>query len=401
MATIREQNEKVIKKVVHESRSMRKLKESFRNRFGFDMTDAAKFPVLSDGFSFQRCREMIEGSKKFREADTSTAFVQLLRAGIQLAVNQLYENTKTTFEDWTMTVNSNKREELYAPLVGIGFPSEVAEGGKYGEVGAFGIDLKLRNRKYGSLYSATWELGEEDDQTGQIMRAAKIMGEYMKLVVEAVVHGKLAAVSGGVQYQNLKVRACEMVPSYEGTYPFATSLYGGGKNKPATYTLLDLTNLKIARQTLNQQKNQLGIKMEVLGDTVLCGPHFELDAATLAHSVYYPVTPSASAGVVGGSHSNNPLVGLFDTIISKYHFGPTGVIDDGTGTMWYHLDKKKTSAGGFIVQLRTAAEVIHEAVNSGQSFERDLVRFKARSRFNSDFVEPRFIYRGNDGSVTT
>jgi hypothetical protein len=54
-----------------------------------------------------------------------------------------------------------------------------------------------------------------------------------------------------------------------------------------------------------------------------------------------------------------------------------------------------------IVQMRTATEVINEAVNSGESFERDLVRFKARSRFNSEIVEPRFIYRGNDGSVTS
>lgn len=403
---IREANLKVVQKNLSSNKSMKVMRERFARRFGFDMTDEKKFPVMQEGFSFQKCKEMMESNAKFREADTSTGFVQLLRAGIQLAVNAAYEMAQyaTTWEDWTMVVNSKKREEPYAPMVGLSFPSEIPEGGKYPEVGAFALDLKLRNRKFGSMYSVTWDL-EEDDQTAQVMKNAKTLGEYMRLAVEVVVYGKLAAVATGCQYSNLKVRPPEMKPSYEtgSGFPFVASggLYGGGTNRPATYGLLNLDNVRIARQTLHQQKNQLGLKMEMMPDTILCGPHYELDSATLAHSVYYPVTPSASAGAVGGIHSNNPLVGKFDTIVSKYHFGATGVVDDGTGTMWYHLDKKRTGAGGMIVQMRTAAEVINEAANSGESFERDLIRFKARSRFNAEILEPRFIYRGNDGSVTT
>jgi hypothetical protein len=403
---IREGNQKVIAKNLSGNKVMKTMRERFARKFGFDPTDEKKFPLMSEGFSFQRCKEMIESNPKFREADTSGAFVQLLRAGIQLAVNSAYElaSYATTWEDWTMVVNSKKREEPYAPMVGLTFPSEIAEGGKYPETGAFALDLKLRNRKFGSMYSVTWDL-EEDDQTGQVMKNAKSLGEYMRLAVEVVVYGKLAALSGGCTYSNLKVRAPEMVPSYEtgSGYPFCASgaLYGGGTNRPASYGLLTLDTLRIARQTLAQQKNQLGLKMEMMPDTVLCGPHYELDSSVLAHSVYYPVTPASSAGAVGGIHSNNPLVGKFDTIVSKYHFKQTGVVDDGTGTMWYHLDKKRTGAGGFIVQMRTAAEVINEAANSGESFERDLIRFKARSRFNADIVEPRFIFRGNDGSITS
>lgn len=406
---IMERNRAVLDKVLTGSKEVKEMKETFKRRFGFEMTDAKNFPVLMESeydgkkntdvnpnFSFARLRESLPS--KLKEADVSSSFVQLLRAGIQLVVNNMYHMAETTFESWTTTVQSKKDTEPYAPMVGIDFPTEIAQGGLYAEVGALGLDIKLANRKYGSLYAASWEL-TEDDQTNQIMRNAQTMGEYMKLVVEVVVHGKLASVTAGSTYSNLSVGASETKPSYETTWPFSTALYGGGANRPSSYVALTQAAIQAGFTALRQQKNQLGLKMEVDPDTILCGPKYEFDTAIIANSAYYPSVASASAGAVGGQFAINPLKGKFDVIISKYHFKQTGVVDDGLGTMWYLADKKKTSNGAFIVQMRENATVINEAPNSGESFNRDLLRFKARSRFNADFIEPRFIYRGNDSSV--
>jgi hypothetical protein len=408
MSYFKERNKRVISQVLTGSKEAQELREGFKRRFGFEMTDGKNFPVLKEaaekrmdvnpGFSFQKLRESLPG--KLREADTSSAFVQLLRAGIQLVVNNMYEVSSATFEEWTTVVPSKKDTEPYAPLFGIGFPGEVAKGGLYTEVGAMGADQKLKNRKYGSMYAAEWEL-TEDDQTGQIMRSAQIMGEYMKLVVEVVVHGKLASVSGGSTYANLTVGVSETKPSYESNWPFGATLFGGGSNMPGSFALLSQPNIQAAFIALRQQKNPLGLKMEVDPDCILCGPKYEFDSAVLANSAYYPSVAGTTAGVTGGQFAINPLKGKFDTVISKYHFKNDGTVDDGTGTMWYAIDKKKTANGAFIVQMRESASVINEAVNSGESFNRDLIRFKARSRFNADFIEPRFMYRGNDGSVTS
>lgn len=403
----RERNESILKKVLLGSKEQKELREGFKRRFGFDMEDGKKLPVLressgmktkldiNEGFSFMRAKESLN---KLREADTSSAFVQLLRAGIQLVVNNMYQLTDTTFEEWVTVIQSKKDEEPYAPIVGIDFPAEIAKGGLYSEVGAFGLDMKLKNRKYGSLYAAEWEL-TEDDQTGQIMRSAQTMGEYMKLVVEVVVHGKLASVAAGVSYSNLKVGPSEMQPSYESTWPFSTSLFGGGANRPSSFAALSQPAIQSGFTALRQQKNQLGLKMEMEPNCLLIGPKYEFDTAVIANSAYYPSVAGTVAGTTGGQFAINPLKGKFDTIISKYHFKNTGVVDDGTGTMWYIIDKKKTANGAFILQMRENASVINEAPNSGESFSRDLIRFKARSRFNADVIEPRFIWRGNDSSV--
>lgn len=410
MSRILESNKRVLSQALTGSAEAKEMREQFKRRFGFEMTDSVKFPVMKESkdengkaytevnpsFSFARLRESL--GSKLREADTSSAFVQLLRAGIQLAVNNMYHMTETTFEKWVMTVQSKKDTEPYAPLFGLGFPGEIAKSGKYPEVGAMGGDFKLKNRKFGSLYAAEWEL-TEDDQTGQIMRNAQIMGEYMKLVVEVVVHGKLASISAGSVYANLTVKASETQPSYETTWPFATSLFGGGKNRPTSYVALTQAALVAGFQALRQQKNPLGLKMEVNPDTILCGPKYEFDSAILANSAMYPSVVSATAGAVGGVYAINPLKGKFDVIMSKFHFNNSGAVDDGTMTMWYLIDKSKTGQGGFVLQMRESATVINEAPNSGESFNRDLLRFKARSRFNADYIEPRFLYQGNDGSV--
>lgn len=89
---------------------------------------------------------------------------------------------------------SSKDEELYPLNHGVAFPREESAQTHYPEVGIAGLDLKLKNKKFGSLYGVDYTL-ESDDQSGTIAQQSSLMGEYLALIMEVLCYGKLASVA--------------------------------------------------------------------------------------------------------------------------------------------------------------------------------------------------------------
>lgn len=382
----KEANKEVLNQILETGETYTSLRESISRRLGIDIANEQEFPISNPRFSWKKLRAKLE------EANTSSDFSQLLRAGIQVIVNQMYQTVETTFEDWAHVVQSNKKEELYAPLHGIGFPKEVAALEPYPEVGAAGLDIKLVNKKYGELFAVEKEL-IEDDQTGQFKNQVGLIAIYLKQVLEVLAYAKLGGKAS--EYAELKIPACETKPSDEPSgYPYATNLVGGGSNRPATYQALSQVAIQEGIVALMNMKNKLGLKMAVNPKRLIISPKNKFDASILLHSAYYP-SGAAASGQVGGAFAINPLQGILDLTVSRFVFDHNGVAD-GTSKAWYILDDTKPF---FVVQVREAAAVEQEAVNSGQSFERDIIRFKGYTRCNADFIDPRFVYQGNDGSV--
>ena len=56
---------------------------------------------------------------------------------------------------------------------------------------------------------------------------------------------------------------------------------------------------------------------------------------------------------------------------------------------------------GFVFQRRDPLEIVQESPNTGMGFEQEIYAFRGRERFEADWIEPRFAYLGNDGSVTS
>jgi phage major head subunit gpT-like protein len=387
MLTLKERNEKALKKAIETGETTNSLRESVKRKFGFDMLDEKAFPVADESFSWKAVKKKLE----LREADASSAFVQVLRAGVQTLVNQMYQSVPITYDQWVKVVNSSKAEELYAPLHGIGFPGEVAKQSTYPETGAAGLDIKLANRKYGEIFSVEMEL-LEDDQTGQFQEQVKLIAEYLKQIGEVVAYGKLNSVAGS-SYAGLSVPVSETKPSYESSYPWSTSLRGGGATK-GTAAVLSQANIQTGMIALMNQKNLLGLKMGVSPQKILLGPKYQFDIAVLMNSAFYPVG-AASAGNTGGAFAINPIKGILDPVISRFMFDQNGVAD-GSSKAWYLVDSSKPA---FVLQMREAAAVLQEAPNAGESFNRDVVRFKGMTRLNADFIDPRFFWQGSDGSV--
>lgn len=392
-ATLREKNSKKLDKWLTGNKEMKEADASYKRSFGHSMFDAEKAPFLKEGFSFLAARKKLRES--MREADASSAFNQVLRAGVQNIANQSYKAVATTFEDWVTVVNSSKVEELYAPLHGIGFPREVGPSMKYPEVGAAGLDIKLRNRKYGTMYPVELEL-LEDDQTGQFQQQAGLLGEYMKLLTDVLCEAKLASVAS-MQYLDNQFSTSETKPSTEANYPWAAAsapFVGGGYNKPASFAAFSQTAITAGIIALMGQKNLLGILMNVNVNRIKVSTLYRFDAAVLLNSSYYP-SGAAAAGSTGGAFAINPIQAVADLTVSRYVFDQTGVVNPASKA-WYLMDASKPF---FVLQMREAASVIQENPQSGASFELDQYRFKVRGRMNADWIDPRFAWQGNDGSV--
>lgn len=398
-------NTRAMEEATWNNSAIKHFRESFRKRSekefegkGFDFADSKKFPVAEANFSWNRVAQKcgypnLEAA--FREADTGSMFPQVLRAGVQQIMNNAYLTVPTTFESWTSTVASKKDTELYAPIQGISFLSEVGKKELYIESAAAGLDIKLRNRKFGEIYAVEREL-LEDDQTGQFAKQTSLLGEYCKLAVEVYCMGKLAGqTSAPATYATLTVPPTETQPATEPVYPWATQFVaGGGRNRPDTFTILNTAGIEGAFIGLMNQKNILGLKMSIDPNTLLIGPTFRFDAAVLLNSSFYPAG-AASAGVTGGAFSINPIESIAKLVVSRFMFKNDGTVD-GTSKAWYLMDGTKP---WFTVQMRSGPDVIQEAPNSGQAFDRDIVRFRCDTRFNCDFIDPRFAWQGNDGSV--
>jgi phage major head subunit gpT-like protein len=404
-------NQTNMRRNLWESKEVKAHRESFARMsqkvFGqsVDYADSKAFPVSDDRFSWKKVAQKLghpSVESCLREADSATTFTQVLRAGIQQLVNNSYETVPTTFDTWTSTVNSTKDTELYAPLHGISFMREVGKQELFSESYAAGLDIKLQNRKYGQIYAVEREL-LEDDQTGQFAKQSALLGEYAKYCWEVIAYAKLAGkFTGGVKanYAGLVIPNTETQPSDEANYPFTSSsapFVGGGFNKPTSFTILDQTGIKNGFIALMGQKNLLGLYMNVDPKRLLISPQNRFTAAILLNSSFYPSVPSSTPGATGANFSINPIESIAALTISRFMFKNTGVVDP-TSNAWYLIDDSKPC---FVMQVRESASIIQEAPNAGESFNRDIIRFRLVMRGNGDWIDPRFCWQGNDGSVTS
>lgn len=383
-----EQNKKMKEKAVWGNLEMKAFRESFQRQHGYDPKNQAKLPAGLPGWDWGKFK-----AKVMRETNTASAQVQLLRAGVQVAVNNLYPAVETSYEKWAHVIPSKRDTELYAPLNALTFPAELGEGERYVESSVIGLDIKLRNKKFGQMFPVTMEL-VDDDQTGQFAQKVSDMADYAALVWEVYAYGKLNSIAAGSVYGGLNVPASETKPAVESTYPWATAFsQGGGSTRPASFGVMTTANIQSAYVALEEQLNLQGLKMNVKPDKIICSPFYRFTLATILNSNYYPAG-AQSAGVTGGALAINVLQGIADPVVSRFVFDNLG--SSSNSKAWYVMDSSKPA---FIVQIREAAKITQENPESGAGFERDIYRWKLSLRGNADFIDPRFFFQGSDGSV--
>lgn len=388
---LRERNLRVVKDHCVNNVETKKYRESMKRRFGIDpVTDTEKFPVLKESFSWGKFREQLD--TKLKEADSESAFPLFLIGGLLQNIINMYELTKVSYQDWVTVTPTKLKETPLAALQGLSFPREVGAESPYPVVAAAALGLKIVARKYGSMYEVEQEL-LEDDQTGQFKQQSGMLGEYLQLLTEVLVYGKLQS-AAGTTYAGFDVPVSETKPSYESNWPWSTAFKGGGSNRPSSYGALSQANIQAGIEALMAQKNLLGINMMVNPSRVLISPAYRFDLAIILNSAYYP-SGAATAGSVGGAFAINPLQGIADSSVSRFMPDNNGAVGNNSKA-WFLVDSSKPWAQ---VVLRTPVSVQQENPQAGESFDRDILRFKCNTRMNFDIIDARFAWKGSDGSV--
>lgn len=397
---LRESNRRIVKKLL-ERNSYRtgildvadQMMESYhvnilnKKAFGFWDEEAGE---ANFDFNWKKMREAVYG---LREANAEGALQQFLRAGVNTITNGYYQLVETMHDSVMSTVPSSKAIELYAPLYRGSIPRQVQRGGPFAEGRVVGVDIQLRNRKFGNIMPFERELFE-DDQTGQIRDRAQDGGQQMKILEDAWAFQKFIGSAGS--FAGDPIPASETKPSDEtGNWPWTTSatpFVGGGYNAPTSYGAFSSQLVQNGDAQLMQQLDRLGNLMLVNPNLLLVGTQNKFTARTLLNSEWYPSTAAMTVAAAGGGQTaigtafaKNVLEGLYNLVVARF------------------LPVKAWALGeagkGFVFQTRVPLEVIQENPQSGASFSADEFRFRTRSRFNVDAIEPRFWWLGNDGSI--
>lgn len=334
--------------------------------------------------------------RELREANPVQAFGQLLRAGIQTIANSWYQRPNVNYPNYVQEVPSDKRQEFYAPLHGSAFPRRTGRGEPYRTQRAKGEDREVINYKYMGGEDFERELFD-DDQTGQIRTRASQLGKSMRLLEENYVAGRFigTAFTVGDDTYPASIFSTTNAVGTAITTPFNVNMYTTSQgNRPATFTQLTFPAMKTGITALLNALDPLNVKIAAMPDTVLVSSQDFVNVRTFLNSTYYPsplglgtdTGGAPSPGVAGGTFSQNPINGMLQA--QENIFLPAWA--------WAMGEARK----GMIFQRRDPMEIIQENPQAGESFQTDTYRFRSRSRWEAEWIDSRFWFLGNDGTIT-
>ena len=143
-------------------------------------------------FSAEKLREHCYRSRKarlgghtLREASAESSFGQLLRAGVNNFMFDAYQTVPTIYQDLVRVASSNKYEELYAPLYNSELPQEVFPSEPFDDSRILGLDVHVRNRKFGRVLAFERELVDEAPVDVSPLTAALVEGHLSHGLVHA------------------------------------------------------------------------------------------------------------------------------------------------------------------------------------------------------------------------
>lgn len=335
---------------------------------------ASKIDFHSPALSFRKLREVAERVAELHEANAESSFGYLLKAAVQEFANDTYKDLPVIYTNFVTKLSSKRRSEIYGGLYRPNLPKPVDAGEKFHDTSFKGFEKELVNHKFGHIETFERELFD-DDQTGQVRSRAANLGEGFRIFEEIYVISRLFGAAR--TEEGIDVAASNFTEN--GTQnPFTTAI----GNRPTSYTRLTQTALEAAHIAMRRIKDPLGRKFLVVPRLLLVSVYDEMEAYRLLNS---PNMANTATSV--NAQQVNPLQGRYTPYSSPF-------VPDYA---WQLGDQPR----GFVYQERDALEIVQENAQSGDSFRMEVYAFRARERFEADWIEPRFAYLGNDGSVTT
>jgi hypothetical protein len=219
--------------------------------------------------------------------------------------------------------------------------------------------------------------------SGQITQRAKDGGENMRILEDAWFFQRFIGTAGS--YAGDVIPASQTYPSGV-WYPSTATMEGGGINRLDAYAAFGSNNVQALHVLLMQMKSLIGEKMLVNPNCLLTGVGNMFAARTLLNSEWFPstaaikVSGTGTSTDVGTTFARNTLDGMYNLVTSRF------LPDD-----FYALGE---AGKGICMVRRDPLEVVQENPTSGAAFSADEYRFRCRSRWSPDWIDPRFWARG-------
>ena len=386
-----------------------KLQEAQRGEFKkeHDAVTEKHFAELKEAYGLQNPKSVVDFSnpnfsvkamregayataRKLKEAQAELAFGQLLRAGVQNQFNQIYQAVEVTYDAVVRQVGSNKRQEFYAPLERVGFPKKTQRGESFPETSFKGVDKEVINDKFGMMLAWEREL-IDDDMTGQIVSQSRQMGENARIQEEAYVWGRICNNAPSFDGDVIPVSSTYATVYATGVPGVSGGIHGNGNGVNATAAArLSQTQIQNGWILAKKMLDQSGRPMLTMPSLLAVSPQDIFFAEILLNSEYNASKASAATGddgKVGGAFSVNPIKNLVGVVSSRF------ITDYGA----FLIDAGK----GFVFQRRDATEVVQENPQSGVAFSQEVFRYKLRSRWQADFIDPKFFINLNSSFASS
>ena len=384
------------------------MRQEIKESTGLDVmskefAESGMLDIMSPSFSIKKLAESVKrGRSTLREGNVAGTLQQFLRAGIQLAINGMYQKVDTTFDSMYQSIPSNKAVELYAAAFRASFPELKGIGEESSQATVGAMDIQIPNQQKAVKMIVLGEMAVEWDQTNQLQQQAQQIAENFPIFADSIAAGRFLSNDPAGSYPVLDANGTPVAASAtktqagETTWPFNSSGFtnGGGVNAISSTAASYETIIQL-RALARQMKDPLGHKMLVTPDTLWCGVGLTDAFELMLKSELYPSTASIHA-VTGAFASGT------DTTIGQQHAlnilkGKFALVD----SLWLpSLAYGLAQAGkGFIKQVVKPVRVQVENPLSGPSFSIGAIRHKVDEMYTFEWLEPRFAVRGSDGSV--
>lgn len=310
------------------------------------------------------------------EAELSTAnFPDALRMGLQVDLFTGYNETPTTYQQWSRVVNSNKQQEEYLFDSAIGLPPIVAEGQPYPEVTTdFDGGKIIANAKRGFIISITEEM-QRFDQVGKVREIAELLGRAMRREEEQRCMDVITA-SGNYTRTNTAGDNDESTGS-------------GANTQALTFNATSLITAFNVLRTMKDRKT--GIYLGVNPDTLIVTPKLWWAARQLIGSNMAVRQGGNTTNEIYGTGENNSFFNVVKTIIVSPEFG--------SSYGWWLGEGRRAVT----FQRVEGISLLQEGMNAATAgyFNRDVIRYRARNWYGVGMRDDRFAFLSTSSTAPT
>lgn len=360
--------------------------------------------------SFQNFERTVE--KEAMEAEgvgitaSQVAIFSLL--GVTSIVADAYAAiTDLPLQDLCISEPSHTFQEPKAWLANPDMPDQLADMEEPQQTKVLPRSLLVTNSDFGKAFSIS-RRAIDDDQVGQLSRIPAKIGENHRRQEEIYAAGFLTGAAFSTD--GVSVPA----PAYTDPDGLGNGVYVpvGTASSQRINALSPVVISQNAIQNMIAQSKEIrdwdGKNVIVKLDKIVGGTQVTTLAAAILHGLYWPSQPVAQAGstnglVTGTFMTPNPLDPKNKVLRVPIDYEEEPYFNFTSGSInyryaWFAMQSKWI---GLVKQDRQPLETLMESPNSGGSIRTRSYYHRTYRRYAYYIGDARFLFRGNDGSVTS